>query len=373
MSLSALDAIDDALTATGRYRPQGLREWVWAVLVAGTVASPAFGVPTGGNSSGEMPADSRAAIEEFLPGVLPDVLLLAGVAAVVLWLGFVVVGAFLEFPFLRWLNSGERSLRAEVRTNWGRGLGLAGFRLLLNLFSLSVLVGATVSLAGSEAGPLSYLLVLGEYWVLFALLGLATGLVSAFTTAFVVPAMWIRDLGVVDGWRRVWPTLTDAPKEFLVFAVGVAIFGTVGGMLVGLAALVGLAPALAVGLAFAAVVGSTAGIAAGAVLGGIGMTVAVGLVYAFVQVFLRFYGLFILGDVDPSLDAIPERRRAVRSAPDEDDEDDSVSLAATAGGKGDGDGDDRGGNDSDDDGEGDGEGDSDREGDDGGGGIMHAP
>lgn len=370
MSLSALDAIDDALTATGRYRPQGLREWVWAVLVAGTVASPGIGVPTGGTSSGEMPADSRAAIEEFLPAALPDVLLLAGVAAVALWLVFVAVGSFLEFPFLRWLNSGERSLRAEIRAHWTRALGLAGFRLLLNLLSLSVLVGATVSLAGPEAGPLTYLVVLGEYWVLFALLGLATGLASAFTTAFVVPTMWIRDLGVVAGWRRVWPTLTDAPKEFLVYAVAVAIFGTVGGMLVGLAALVGLAPALAVGLAVAAVAGGTVGIAAGAVLGGVGMTVAAGLVYAFVQVFLRFYGLFILGDVDPTLDAIPERRRAVRSTPD--DGDGSVSLAASGGRKG---GDEGDANDSDDDDDGQGGDDEagDGEGDDGGGGIMHAP
>ena len=372
MSLSALDAIDDALTATGRYRPQGLREWVWTVLVAGTVASPGFGVPTGGNSSGEMPADSRAAIEEFLPAALPDVLLLAGVAAVALWLLLVAVGSFLEFPFLRWLNSGQRSLRAEIRANRNRALGLAGFRLLLNLLSLSVLVGATVSLAGPEAGPLTYLIVLGEYWVLFALLGLATGLVSAFTTAFVVPAMWIRDLGVVAGWRRVWPTLTDAPKEFLVYAVAVAIFGTVGGMLVGLAALVGLAPALAVGLAVAAVAGGTAGIAAGAVLGGVGMTVAAGLVYAFVQVFLRFYGLFILGDVDPALDAIPERRRAVRST--SDDGDDSVSLAASSGRKGGGDGGDATESDGDDgDGQGGNDGDTDGEDDDGGGGIMHAP
>ena len=346
VSLHALDAIDDALTATGRYRPRDPLEWVWVVLVAGTVASPGFGVPTGGTSSGEMPAESRAVIEQFLPDALPDLLLLAGIAATLLWLCFVVVGAFLEFPFLRWLNNGELSLRAEIRDNWRRALGLAAFRLLIQLVTLVVLVWTTVGLVGANPDPVTYLFVLVEYWALFALLGLVTGLVSAFTTAFVVPAMWIQDLGVVAGWRRIWPTLTDAPKEFLVYAVGVAVLGTLGGMLVGLAALVALVPVVVVALGIAAAAGGTAGVVVAAVLGGISMTVAAGLVYAFVQVFLRFYGLFLLGDVDPALDAIPERRRAVRATPDDggDNGGDSVSRAT--------DGDD---------------------GDDGSGGIMQAP
>lgn len=348
VSLYALDAIDDALTATGRYRPRDPLEWVWVVLVAGTVASPGFGVPTGGNSSGEMPAESRAAIEEFLPGALSDLLLLAGVAAATLWLCFVVVGAFLEFPFLRWLNNGELSLRAELRANWRRGFRLAVFRVLIQLVTLLVLVWTTIALVGANPDPWSYLFVLVEYWALFALLGLATGLVSAFTTAFVVPAMWIQDLGVVAGWRRVWPTLTDAPKEFLVYAVGIAVLGTIGGMLVGLAALVGLAPVVVVAVVIAAAAGGTAGIVVAAVLGGISMTVAAGLVYAFVQVFLRFYALFLLGDVDPALDAIPERRRAVRTTPDEGDDNDGDSVSRATGG-------------------------DDGDGDDGSGGIMQAP
>ena len=346
VSLHALAAIDDALTATGRYRPRDPLEWVWVVLVAGTVASPGFGVPTGGTSSGEMPAESRAAIEGFLPGALSDLLLLAGVAVAVLWLCFVVVGALLEFPFLRWLNNGDLSIRAEVRAHWRRSLGLAVFRLLIQLTVVVALVWTTIGLVGPHPDPWTYLFVLVEYWALFALLGLVTGLVSAFTTAFVVPAMWIEDLGVVAGWRRVWPTLTDAPKEFLVFAVGVAVLGTLGGMLVGLAALVALAPVVVVALALGAAAGGTAGVAVGAGLGGVAMTVAGGLVYAFVQVFLRFYGLFLLGDVDPALDAIPERRHAVRTTPDGGDDSggDGVSRAT-----------------------------DDDDGDDGGGGIMQAP
>ena len=318
MALYALDAIDDALTATGRYRPTGPLEWVWVVLVAGTVASPGFGLPTGGTSSGEMPADSRAALGAALPNSLPDLFVVAVTALAALWLVFVVTGSFLEFPFLRWLQDGDLAIREEVRANWRRALGLAVFRVLLQLVTLIVLVWTTVSVAGRGPDPWTYLDVFVEYWVLFGALGLLTGVVSAFTTAFVVPAMWLDERDIVDGWRRIWPTLADAPKQFLAYAVGAGVLTTVGGLLVVAAAGVALVPALIAALPVAATAGGSAGVAVGAVIGGVLMTVAVGMVHAFVQVFLRYYALFVLGDVDPELDVIPERRRAVRT-PDGDD------------------------------------------------------
>lgn len=346
MSLYALDAIDDALTATGRYRPTGPLEWVWVVVVAGTVASPGFGLPTGGNSNGEMPADSRAALGEALPNSLPDLFLVAVAALAVIWVGFVVTGAFLEFPFLRWLRDGDLALREEVRANWRRALGLAVFRVLLQLVTLVPLVWTTVALAGRGPDLWTYLDVFVEYWVLFAVLGLLTGVVLAFTTAFVVPAMWLEERGVGGGWRRVWSTLADAPKQFLAYTVGAGVLTTVGGLLVVGAAGVALVPALVAALSVAATAGASAGVAVGAVVGGVLMTVAVGMVYAFVQVFLRYYALFVLGDVDPGLDVIPERRRAVRT-PDGDDGDGGYG-GFVFGDDGDtGDGDDDGGDDGD--------------------------
>lgn len=229
------------------------------------------------------------------------------------WLCFVAVGAFLEFPFLRWLRHGDLALREEVRAHWRRALGLAVFRVLLQLVTLVVLVWVTVAVAGRGPDPWAYLVVLVEYWVLFALLGLVTGVVSSFTTAFVVPTMWLEDRGVVGGWGRVWPVIRDAPKQFLAFGVAVGVLTTLGGILVAVAALVALVPAMAAALGLAATAGGLAGVVVGAVLGGVLGAVLVGLVYAFLQVFLRFYALFVLGDVDPFLDAIPERRWEIPS------------------------------------------------------------
>lgn len=335
MSLHALDALDDALTATRRYRPRGLVEWVWVVVVAGTVGSPGIGLPTGGGGTGNagMPPEQRAALEEQLPASIPDLAVYVGVAVVALWLLFIVAGAFFEFPFLRWLRDGEFSLRAEATRHWRQALGLAVFRVVLNVLSLAILGGIVVAFVGTDADPTAYVVALSNYGILFGLVGLVTGLVGAFTTAFVVPAMWLEDRSVVGGWRRVWPTLTGAPKQFLVYAVAVAILATVGGFLVGIAALVGLIPALLVALAVAATVSGTAGVLVGAVLGGVLMTIGVGVVYAVVQVFLRFYALLVLGDIDTDLDAMPTRRRQLRAdggaESDSDGDDGSVDGDAT--------------------------------------------
>jgi hypothetical protein len=161
---------------------------VWVALVAVTVGSPGVGLPTGGGPDGESPPGDRNAFQQAFPGGVPDLLLgvVAGVA--LLWLLFVLVGAFLEFPFLRWLRGGDLALRAEVREHWRRAAGLAAFRFGLGLLAAAVPVAAVASV-GPGARPARYLLVVGDYWGAFALLGLVTALVGAFTTAFVVASM----------------------------------------------------------------------------------------------------------------------------------------------------------------------------------------
>ena len=312
MALHAVDALSDALVATRRYRPRGPREWAWVAVVAAAVGSPGVGLPSGGGSGGDAPVRQRGALEEAFPAGVPELVLVVAAAAVALWVLFVVAGAFLEFPFLRWLRDGDLALREEVRAHWRRAAGLAAFRLLLGGLAAAIPV-AVVAGVGLEARPATYLAALGAYWSAFALVGVATGLVGAFTTAFVVPAMWLHGHGVVGGWRRLWPTLTDAPGEFLGYAVAATVLAYVGGLLVVLAALLALVPVLAVAVAVGFAVGAAAAAVLAALVGGILVVAVAAVVYALFQTYFRFYALFVLGDVDPALDVIPERRRAVRA------------------------------------------------------------
>lgn len=310
MALHALGALDDAIAATRRYRPRGLFEWLWVGIVATTVGSPAIGIPAGG--SGGVSGEERAAFETGMPATLPDIWLYLGVAALLLWVLFVITGAFLEFPFLRWLRDGDLALRAAVKRHWRKAVGLAAFRLALGALSFGVVVAVVLAIAGPDASLVDYLFVVQNNWLLVGLSSVLLGAVGAFTTAFVVPTMLLSDRGVIGGWRRFWPTLAGAKKQFLVYAVAVVVLGTAGGLLVGLAALLAFVPALVVGLVVAVALSPMAFVVFLAVVGGVAMTVAVVATLAIVQVFLRYYALFVLGDVDESLDWIPERRETLR-------------------------------------------------------------
>lgn len=315
MALHALDAIDDALTATRRFRPRGPVEWVWVSVVAVLVATPGISIPTGGTGGGGVTPEQRGAIEGALPATLPEWVPLVVAALAVVWLGFVVLGAFLEFPFLRWLRDGERATIEEMVTHWKQALGLAAFRVVLSLVGFAA-IGALIATA-TEADPTltDYFFALSEYGIVLSLVGIPVGIVAAFTTAFVVPTMILAECGVFGGWRRFWSRLTDAPKQFLAYAVGVALLATVGGILVSIAAVVGfVAAAIVGGLVGFAVAASAVGVSGVVVALAVGIFGAIlvgAVVYAVLQVFLRFYALFVLGAVDGELEFLSERRATI--------------------------------------------------------------
>lgn len=315
MALHALDAIDDALTATRRFRPHGVFEWVWVTVVAVLVASPGISIPTGGTGGGGVTPEQRATFEEALPSTLPEWVPVVVAALAVVWLGFVVLGALLEFPFLRWLRSGERATLDAMAAHWKQALGLAAFRVVLSLVGVAALGALVASTTGPNPTPADYIFALSEYGIVLALVGLPTGVIAAFTTAFVVPTMLLTDRGVLGGWRRFWATLTDAPKQFLAYAVGVALLATVGGILVSIAAVVGFLAAAIVGGVVGFVVAATAvgisGVVVALAVGGLGAVLVGAVVYAVLQVFLRYYALFVLGAVDSDLELVAERRATI--------------------------------------------------------------
>lgn len=338
MTLHALDVLGDAVTATREYRPRGLGQWLWVAFVVLLVGSPAIGLPTGGGTGGgreQLTQAQRADLSSEVPGqVPPDVLAAIGLIVavlVVVWALFVLLGAVLEFPFLAWLRDGEVATWSNVRAHLGQGLGLAAFRLVIGSIGLAVLVGLVLATVGTSGTALEYVLAAADFAVLFAVVGFLTGIVTSFTTAFVVPTMMLEDTGVLGGWRRFWNTLTGAPKQFLVYAVAVAVLAAVGAFLVILVALLALVPAVIVGGIIGVVVALAASPFAGVVVvaafGGVAFTVVALAGFALLEVFLRYYALFVLARVDGDLDFLPERRRAVGAGdPDSGDADNSDAV-----------------------------------------------
>ncbi|CAI48296.1 uncharacterized protein NP_0410A [Natronomonas pharaonis DSM 2160] len=317
MALHALEAIDDALTATLRYRPQGLREWVWVGIVATAVASPGIGLSVGSNP--DIPEESSDQLNELLAVATGEAAIAAVAALAAVWALFVIAGAFLEFPFIRWLRDGEAAIAEETRQRWRQALGLAVFRLVLQAVPVATIGWLVVSAVGDGAQPIAYVLAVSDYWLWLLATGTLVGVVGALTTAFVVPTMALSDRGVLGAWRRFWPTLTGSLTEFLAYAVAATVFAYIGGLMVVVAAIVTFVVVAIPGLLLA-MVAPMLSVTVLAVGGGALMTVAVIAVYAIVQMYLRYYALFVLGYVDGDLDYAAERRQAVRNGESSADE-----------------------------------------------------
>jgi hypothetical protein len=341
MALHALDALGDALRATRAFlTPVEPRTWLKLAVVAFFVGIPSVNVPgfqtsfDGGGTGGGEPLP---------PGTVPDVsvgpelwIVVAAVVAVVLLLGlgFLLVSSVMEFVLVETIRTETVSMRAHWSNHWRQGLRLFGFRLVLGAVVLGgvlLLVGPFV-LSALDFGPAGVGVSLALLVVLvpaFLVLAALAAVANAFTTAFVVPIMLAEDRGVLSGWRRLWPSMRSAWKQYLAYAlIGFLLSGTAG-VVVGIAVLVAaLVLLLPFGLLFAVGVGvfflvQPVGIAVLVVVG-LSFALAVLATFALAQVpvvtYLRYYSLLVLGDIEPDLDLIPDQRAAVRRVDESGDE-----------------------------------------------------
>lgn len=336
MALYALDDVDDAYSITRGFLT-GIDRTTWLKLafvvffvggVGANFPGANFSAGDGGTDPGALPVDE---LPQFDPG--PDFWLLVGgvvLAAVALGLALFFVAAVMEFVFVESLRTEVVSIREYWGRYWRRGAHLFVFRLVVGLLFLApilvlmLLFFAPMALGGGGFG--APLLALFALLPVIFVLGILVGLVDGFTTNFVVPIMILEDRGVLDGWRRLWPTIRAQWKQYLAYAVAAWILSIVGGIAAAIVTVIlvvvllipfGVVFAVGVGLF---VVFEPVGIAWLVVTGllfALAAIVVAALVQVPVQTYLRYYALLILGDVDADLDIIPEQRAIARSDVDE--------------------------------------------------------
>jgi hypothetical protein len=324
MTLYAVDDIGDAVDATRELllpvdRGLWLRLAIVVFFIGGGGGFGQFGNAAQSNAGGApSPSTSVGSLGST------ELAIVAVVVAVVvaLVLGFAFVGAVMEFVFVEALRRETVRIRAYWRAHWRRGARLFGFRLLLGLVTLAVLaavVGVAVAplLLGVPAGILLLLIAIPIALVV-ALVGAVAG---GFTTTFVVPTMLLEERGVLSAWRRFWPTLREQWKQYAAYAavvfglrIAAGLLATVATILAGVALAI---PLGLLGLLGFALTGPVPPVGWGvvvvaAVLFVLGLVAVSLLVAVPVQTALRYYGLFVLGDTDASLDVVPDQRRAVR-------------------------------------------------------------
>ena len=335
MTLYALEDLDDALDVTRAFLwPFDRSRWIKLAFVVFFVGGPAanlnsfqYNVPS---DQGPLPGGFSG-----IGDISPRVWLLVGgivLAAILIGLLFLLIGSIMEFVLIESLRQEEVAIRQYWGERWRQGMRLFGFRIVIGLVvfgSVAVIAGLFLLPVVVEQGPgianpfsgfsvVAILLLLPVIIVLAVLVGLING----FTTVFVVPIMILEDCGVLDGWRRLWPTITANPWQYLAYAVASFILSIAGGIVIaivaGLSVLLLLIPFGILGVIGFALLMTVApvGVAVLAIVG-ILFVLAVLAVLALVQMpvvaYLRYYAILVLGDIDNGLDVIPERRADIRA------------------------------------------------------------
>lgn len=243
--------------------------------------------------------------------------------AILLGLLLLYVAAVMEFVFVR---------IAATETVRIRGFFGESTRLGFSLFLFRIAVAAVA--IGSVAAIAILTFVTGGLFLLFVLLAspvilaavIALWLLVRFTIDFVVPVMLQAEIGILEGWRRFWPTLRDEWKEYGVYAAVRIGLGIVASAVTAIgAAAIAIVLAIPLGLVgllgvvlLAGIGAETAAIALGVLailVFVLALLVAVTVFIAVpVRTYLRYYPLFVLGAVSPEFDLLEDVRAAIESA-----------------------------------------------------------
>ncbi|WP_158855103.1 hypothetical protein [Halorhabdus sp. CUG00001] len=342
MALAAVERIDDAVDMTRSFlTPVTAGRWGRLAVIAALLLGGAGGGSGAISSVSNLPATAGAVPGEELPELsvaLPELSATAmavvlGLVAALVVVGLLVgaVGAVMEFVFVESLATDEIHVRQYLRRYAGKGLRLFAFRLVLGLATLLILGGATLLLFGDVVAtllsgelvvPSASRLLVGAF--VLVPVGLAVGaivaLANGFTTEFVVPIMLQEDRGLVDAWRRFWPTLVEQWKQYgtyVLVAFGLHVVTEIAGSIViGVAAV-----ALAIPFAIVAVPVGLGAIQGGTMTAGalVLLVVLLGLyllvvllvaaaVYVPIKVFHRQFALLVLGDTNETFDVLGDRR-----------------------------------------------------------------
>ncbi len=331
--MDALQNLSDAIDVTRNFLTP-VRKWLWLKLAlvvffigsgGGGLSFPtsdptAFTTDIEDGPATDFDIDVGTAPADLLTGeVVTAILIIAAiVAALVVFFG--ILAAILEFVFIESLRSSEVHLRQYFKGNFGNGVRLFGFRILLNLGLFAVVAGPILYLVFAaesyEAVPIGTILAIG---VLGVVLYLPYILVLKLTTEFVVPTMLQTNRGVLGGWKRFGATFSGSWGEYIVYVILSVIAGFVASLAVGVLtlfvmAIIGIVLGLFVLVAW--IISETLGFIVLAVVALLFVILYIVLAALFqvpVLSYLRYYALLQLGDTDADLDLVPDQRAAVRA------------------------------------------------------------
>jgi len=256
--ISAVDTITLAFQHTKRQLLQPFRFWQWTRLalvglLAGEMGSgggsfrfpSSFNVPQQSGSSRHFLGSPFGSVDPALLVVLIAVIVTAALVFGVIMMYISSVMRFILFDSVL-------AKECHIRQGWNRRQGPGWRYFVWQLVYMLATFGGLVVLVGIPAGlayamgwfkqPSQHVLglVLGGVVVffLFAAFMVTAAVVYVLIKDFVVPQMALEGIGVMEGWRRLWPMLQGEKSGYAGY-IGMKIVLAIGaGIVIGIASLI---------------------------------------------------------------------------------------------------------------------------------------
>ena len=280
MPITAVDTITPAFQHTKEQLLQPFRfgQWVrlaFVGLLAGELGSGGSSFRSAVNSqhqgsSGHFPSEIFKNIDPALLAAVIAALIVTGFVFFIVMTYISSVMRFILFDSVLYKN-------CRIGAGWNRRQGPGWHYFLWQLGFMFFVAGAFIIFLGIPAAfafgmgwfsaPREHLLplILGGIILFFILvvLAIAAAVVHVLTKDFVVPQMALENIGVIEGWRRLWPMIQVEKGGYAAYVAMKIVLAIVAGIITGIASfiliLVIALPAAAVGIA-AIVGGKTAGL-----------------------------------------------------------------------------------------------------------------
>jgi hypothetical protein len=281
LPISAVDTITLAFQHTKRQLLQPFRFWQWTRLavvglLAGEMGSGGCSVPTNFNFP-DHAGNTRHLLDSGMGSMNPA--FYAGMIAVLVVAGlvFAVVTTYISSVMRFVLFDSVLARECYIRQGWLRRQGPGWKYFLWQLAYLCVTLAGAVVLVGIPAGfafALGWFNAPGEHilglmlagiavFFLMAIFFVAAAVIHVLTKDFVVPQMALENIGVIEGWRRLWPMLLAERGGYAVYVLMKIVLAIGAGIVIGIVsvilALVVAIPAVGLGIV-AALTGKTAGL-----------------------------------------------------------------------------------------------------------------
>ena len=328
MAMNVGGAITPTMNHTERvlFRPFALRKWLGLGLVS--MLAELGGGGGGGGGGGNFPSSdspSAAEMSRMMVGWIVEHVVLIVIGCVLLFavgLALMWLGSVFRFVYLNQITRDPYAIREPFGRFTGLGTSYFLWQLafgLAMLIILAVLIGAPLLAAFArfhgDFGPAQTLAIIWAVLAGIAIL-IASAVVDVFARDFVVTAMFVRGVKVIEGWRIVMPIIGANAGQSALYVLMLIVIGIV----TGIGSLIVL---IAVGIVFAivgvlfALIGYGIYTAGGwsPVLIGYSIVMGLALLLAFsyamscamqpFMVFRRTFALVVLGQADPSLATVP--------------------------------------------------------------------